>query len=72
MNRVKTQPIQPPDPRRDGFASAEEAGRFLNLSRAMITKETASGRMPHRRFGRALRIPWSWLLEQVEKAGEQK
>jgi excisionase family DNA binding protein len=69
MNKVKMPPVQPPDPRRDGFASAEEASRFLGLSRAMITKLTASGEMPHRRYGRALRIPWAWLLDQVEKAG---
>jgi len=43
-----------PDRRRDGFATAEEAGRFLSLSRAMITKLTANGTMPHKRFGRAL------------------
>jgi excisionase family DNA binding protein len=61
---------QPPDPRREGFASADEASRFLSLSRAMITKLTAAGEMPHRRYGRALRIPWAWLLAQVEKTGE--
>jgi excisionase family DNA binding protein len=62
-------PVQPPDPRRDGFASAEEASRFLSLSRAMITKLTAAGEVPHRRYGRSVRIPWSWLLDQVEKSG---
>jgi excisionase family DNA binding protein len=56
-----------PDPRRNGFASAEEAARFMGLSRAMITKLTAAGEMPHRRYGRALRIPWNWLLAQVEE-----
>jgi len=69
MNARKNQETSSKDPRRDGFASAEEASRFLSLSRAMITKLTASGAMPHRRYGRALRIPWSWLLDQVEKTG---
>jgi excisionase family DNA binding protein len=68
MNKMnKSGPVQPPDPRRDGFASADEASRFLSLSRAMITKLTATGAMPSRRFGRSLRIPWSWLLDQVER-----
>jgi len=60
------------DPRRDGFASAEEASRFLSLSRAMITKLVADGSMPHRRFGRSLRIPWNWLLDQVEQASHSE
>jgi excisionase family DNA binding protein len=68
MNAMKkeNETLRRPDPRRDGFASAEEAGRFLNVSRAMITKLTQGGSMPHKRFGRALRIPWNWLLDQVE------
>ena len=69
---VKTEPVQRVDPRRDGFASADEASRFLCVSRPMITKLVASGKMPHRRFGRALRIPWAWLLTQVEEAQPNK
>jgi excisionase family DNA binding protein len=72
MKVVNTPQFQPAtqnnDPRREGFATAEEASRFLGLSRAMITKLVASGGMPHKRFGRALRIPWTWLLDQVEEA----
>jgi excisionase family DNA binding protein len=69
MNAItESKALQRPDPRRDGFASAEEAGRFLNLSRAMITKLTQSGSMPSKRFGRSLRIPWNWLLDQVSEA----
>jgi excisionase family DNA binding protein len=69
MNRVKkSEPVQPPDPRRDGFATGLEASRFLNLSPGMITKLVAANEIPHRRYGRALRIPWAWLLEQVEKS----
>jgi excisionase family DNA binding protein len=65
---VQKEPVQRLDPRRDGFASADEASRFLSISRPMITKMVANGTMPHRRFGRALRIPWAWLLAQVEEA----
>jgi excisionase family DNA binding protein len=56
------------DPRRDGFASAEESARFLAVSRPMITKLVNNGDMPYKRFGRSLRIPWSWLLAQVEQS----
>lgn len=67
MNAMKeVRAFQRPDPRRDGFASADEAARFLNVSRAMITKMTQNDSMPFKRFGRALRIPWAWLLSQVE------
>jgi excisionase family DNA binding protein len=52
---------------RGGFASANEAAAYLSLSRAMITKLTRTGEMPHRRYGRSLRIPWSWLHQQVEQ-----
>jgi excisionase family DNA binding protein len=57
------------DPRRDGFATAEEAARFLGISRYMIKKMTQTGEMPYRSFGfKSLRIPWDWLLDQVEQA----
>jgi excisionase family DNA binding protein len=56
------------DPRRDGFASAEEAARFLSVSRPMITKMANAGDLPYKRFGRALRIPWAWLLDQIEQS----
>jgi excisionase family DNA binding protein len=72
MNSRKNQETSGKDPRRDGFASAEEASRFLSLSRAMMTKLTANGTIPHKRFGRALRIPWAWLLDQVEQSRAEK
>jgi excisionase family DNA binding protein len=57
------------DRRRDGFASADQAAAFLSISRPMVTKLVQSGSMPYKRFGKALRIPWAWLLEQV---GEER
>jgi excisionase family DNA binding protein len=65
VNKIRKE-IADKDRRRDGFASAEESAHFLGVSRAMITKMTGDGRMPYRRYGRALRIPWAWLLDQVE------
>jgi excisionase family DNA binding protein len=51
-----------------GFATPAEAARFLRLSKAMIHKLIGEGRMPACRYGRAVRIPWSWLYAQ---AGER-
>jgi excisionase family DNA binding protein len=71
MKKVKSDLSKTPvvkDPRRDGFASGDDAARFLGLSRPMITKLVNAGEMPYKRFGRALRIPWAWLLDQVEQA----
>jgi hypothetical protein len=69
MNKIKRTPTdQPPDPRRAGFASGTQAAVFLSVSPAMITKMVKADQIPHRYFGRSLRIPWAWLLDQVEKS----
>lgn len=52
-----------------GFATPVEAARFLRLSKAMIHKLIGEGKVPACRYGRAVRIPWSWLKEQVLEAG---
>ena len=54
-----------PDGSGAGFATTAEAARFLRLSKAMIHKMIAQGTMPARRYGRAVRIPWSWLTKQT-------
>ena len=50
-----------------GFATPVEAARFLHLSKAMVHKLIGDGSLPARRFGRAVRIPWSWLLAQTSQ-----
>jgi excisionase family DNA binding protein len=52
--------------RETGFATVDEAARFLSLSRAMVHKLIANGSVPVRRYGRAVRIPWSWLRLQAQ------
>lgn len=47
-----------------GFANCVEAGLFLGLTRQAVSKMAARGEIPSRRFGRALRIPWQWLVKQ--------
>lgn len=51
--------------RLSGFATATEAAKFLLLSKAMIHKLIGDGKMPACRYGRAVRIPWSWLRGQA-------
>lgn len=55
------------DPRLNpnGFATPAEAAKFLRLSKAMIHKLIGEGKMPACRYGRAVRIPWSWLRAQA-------
>ena len=48
-----------------GFATPAEAARFLRLSKAMVHKLISGGTMPACRYGRAVRIPWSWLRAQA-------
>jgi excisionase family DNA binding protein len=52
-----------------GFATPVEAARFLRLSKAMIHKLIGEGKMPACRYGRAVRIPWSWLKAQAADGG---
>lgn len=48
-----------------GFATPVEAATFLRLSKAMIHKLIGEGKVPACRYGRAVRIPWSWLKGQA-------
>lgn len=48
-----------------GFATAIEAATFLRVSKAMIHRLIGDGTVPARRYGRAVRIPWSWLNAQA-------
>jgi excisionase family DNA binding protein len=47
-----------------GFATVPEAATYLQLSRAMVHKLIAAAKIPATRYGRAVRIPWSWLLKE--------
>jgi hypothetical protein len=57
---------------RDGFATAVEAGKFLRLSRQAVSQMALKGRIPARRYGRSLRIPWDWLLEEKQRARQER
>jgi len=51
-----------------GLATADQAAIFLGLSRSMVFKLIGEGKIPVCRYGRAVRISWTWLRNQ---AGEQ-
>lgn len=53
-------------PAASGFATVLEAADFLRLSRAKIHLMLRAGEIPHARYGRAVRIPWTWLRAQAE------
>ncbi len=47
------------------FLTTKEAAHFLGLSNGMIRKMVHAKRVPVRHFGRAIRIPSSWLNAQA-------
>ena len=47
-----------------GFATGVEAGRFLGITRQAVSKLVKEGVIPAQHFGRSLRVPWRWLIEQ--------
>jgi excisionase family DNA binding protein len=51
-----------------GFATSVEAARFLGVTRQHVSKLIREGQMPAQKFGRALRIPWAWLIERERYA----
>jgi excisionase family DNA binding protein len=62
----------PPEAVAAGFATPVEAARFLRLSKAMVHKLIGEGTVPACRFGRAVRIPWSWLQAQTGHEGASR
>jgi excisionase family DNA binding protein len=64
QDEVIGQPVK-----RRGFATSSEAARFLRVTRQHVSKLVSEDKIPHQRFGRSLRIPWQWLLEQ-ERCGK--
>ena len=45
-----------------GLATPTEAARFLQLSRSIVFKLIAQRKIPTWRYGRAVRVPWMWLI----------
>ncbi len=51
--------------REQAFATVSEAALYLRLSKAMIHKQIQARKIPCKRYGRALRIPWAWLRSEA-------
>lgn len=64
-NEISDVSVNGPSPGMAAFATAIEAARFLRLSKPMIHKMIGQGKIPACRYGRAVRIPWSWLRAQA-------
>jgi excisionase family DNA binding protein len=66
MGKIRKMRKEKPSTESYGFATAGEAATFLRLSRAMIHKLIAQGKIPASRYGRSVRISWTWLRAQAE------
>jgi hypothetical protein len=55
-----------------GWATGVQAGRFLGITRQAVSLMAYRGEIPYKKFGRSLRVPWGWLLEQERIAREEQ
>jgi hypothetical protein len=55
---VKTENLPP-------FCSVHDFSAYLEIGEARLRREIASGRVPHLRFGRIIRIPTLAALEKL-------
>ena len=53
---------------REGLCSVPNAAEFLSVSRGKMYQMLNAGDCPSKRFGKSVRIPWTWLLQQAEVA----
>jgi excisionase family DNA binding protein len=51
----------------DGFASIEEAHKFLHISRASLYRLMESRQLVYAKFGRCRRIPWRALKDYAAR-----
>jgi len=61
--------ISPFDAIRKGFVSPTEVAEVLGLSPGMVRKLCNAGEVPCRKFGSSIRIPRTWLDDQLREAG---
>lgn len=57
--------------RKIGLCPVPEAAEFLSLSRGKLYASIAAGEIPHKRYGRSVRIPWQWLYQQAELTADK-
>ncbi len=50
------------------FVNITQAARFLGVSTSMARKLARTDRMPVKRYGRSIRIPFSWLEAEAASA----
>ena len=49
-----------------GLAAIPVAAAFLSVSRGKMYAMVNAGECPSKRFGKSVRVPWSWLHAQAE------
>ncbi len=68
---LSSDPTATPPPATDTatWLSVDELVQRTSLKKSWIYQEIRANRIPHRRFGRQVRIPASYLREPVPKSG---
>ncbi|MEJ7591121.1 MAG: excisionase family DNA-binding protein [Planctomycetaceae bacterium] len=51
---------------REGFATMKEAAEFMAVSKSYLYRLLHDGSIPSAKFGSQYRVPWAWLLAQVQ------
>ncbi len=52
--------------KKQGLCPIVDAAAFLSISRGKMYAMINSGACPSKRFGKSVRIPWTWLHAQAE------
>lgn len=74
MTIQKCSPAPQSEPQQQGMAAVPVAATYLSVSPNHLYQLVNSGEVPSKRFGRSVRIPWSWLHQQaaaVQEGGAQ-
>ena len=71
---ITPQPTSTPPPATDtaSWLTVDELVQRTSLKKSWIYQEIRANRIPHRRFGRQVRIPASYLSEPVPKSGANR
>ena len=71
---ITPQPTSTPPPAEEiaTWLSVDELVQRTSLKKSWIYQEIRANRIPHRRFGRQVRIPASYLAEPDPKSGAER
>lgn len=49
-----------------GLASASDIAAFLKIGKSTVYKLVKTGKIPCRKYGKSIRIPWSFFVRESE------